>query len=85
MGVELKIGLDVIRSYRRLSYTPWHALAEFVDNSTQAYFDNSKTLKESYKKNGEMLFVGIVYDKDSDLIRVSDNSMGMDEATAIDA
>ena len=41
---ELILGYDVVRSYKRLSYTPWHALAEFVDNSTQAYMDNSDEL-----------------------------------------
>lgn len=89
MSMQIQIGLDVIRSYRRLSYTPWHALAEFVDNSTQAYFDNAARLKQSYNdhpsKNLSGLFVGIVYDRDNDLIRITDNSMGMDEPTLINA
>ena len=37
---QLVLGLDVIRSYKRLSYTIWHAIAEFIDNSTQSYFNN---------------------------------------------
>lgn len=77
MAIELTIGLDVITSYKRLAYTPWHALAEFVDNSTQSYFDNRAVLDESFKKTGEKLDVRIVYDKDKGFLRISDNSIGM--------
>ena len=38
--MDVVIGPEIIRSYKRLSYTPWHALAEFIDNSTQSFFDN---------------------------------------------
>ena len=40
MAIQLIIGPDAITSYRRLAYSPWHAIAEFVDNSTQSHFDN---------------------------------------------
>src|SRR4030043_211989 len=75
--MQLELGLDVIRSYKRLSYTPWHAIAEFVDNSTQSYFDNRSVLDKAYSENGESLEVSIVYDKDSGLIRIADNALGM--------
>lgn len=80
MMLELKIGLDAINSYRRLAYTPWHALAEFVDNSTQAYFDHQGKLDPVFAAEGEVLTVDIVYDKDagdSGVMRISDNSIGM--------
>lgn len=77
MALELKIGLDAINSYKRLAYTPWHALAEFVDNSTQAYFDNQETLDKAFAEEQEILEVSIAYDKDADLLRISDNSIGM--------
>ena len=77
MPLEMRIGLDAITSYRRLAYTPWHALAEFVDNSTQAYFDNKEALDEAYNKEGTRLEVAIVYDKDNGFLRVTDNSIGM--------
>lgn len=77
MALELKIGLDAINSYKRLAYTPWHALAEFIDNSTQAYFDNKDALDEAFKKEGEILEVSIAYDKDAGELRISDNSIGM--------
>src|SRR3989442_10007105 len=76
--LELKIGPDVITSYKRLAYTPWHALAEFVDNSTQAYFNNRKQLDALLKKEQDRLTVSIAYDRGDDLLRIADNSSGMD-------
>ena len=76
--MELLIGLDAISSYRRLAYTPWHAIAEFVDNSTQAYFDNINILnKEFEKEKTKTLLVAITYDRDDEILRVVDNSIGM--------
>jgi Histidine kinase-, DNA gyrase B-, and HSP90-like ATPase len=76
--MKLELGLDVLRSYKRLPYKPWHALAEFVDNSTQAYFNNRDVLDKVYEAEGSTLEVSIVYEKDGDgLIRISDNAMGM--------
>jgi hypothetical protein len=75
--VRLQFGLDAIRNYRRLSYKPWYALAEFVDNSTQSYFNNEAALKKAYKAKGEKLSVRIVYDRNEGFIRISDNAMGM--------
>jgi len=77
MTISLQVGSDVIRSYRRLAYTPWHALAEFVDNSTQSYFDNRAPLDAALGFKGEGFEVRIVYDRDNGTIRISDNAMGM--------
>ena len=77
MAVQLELGLQVIHSYKRLSYSPWHALAEFVDNSTQSYFNNEDALQEAYAREGVPLTVSIVYARDTGLIRISDNAMGM--------
>ena len=77
MAIQLQLGLEVIKNYKRLSYTPWHAIAEFVDNSTQSYFDNKKALDKAYAESNEKLEVSIVYDKDEGLLRVTDNAMGM--------
>ena len=55
MTIELLIGLDVISSYKRLAYTPWHAIAEFVDNSTQSFFDNMEDLGKQLESEEEKL------------------------------
>lgn len=76
--MEIQLGLDIINSYKRLSYSPWHALAEFVDNSTQSYFNNKSVLDELFEIDKENLKVDIIYDSAGDgLVRISDNSIGM--------
>jgi histidine kinase/DNA gyrase B/HSP90-like ATPase len=76
--MKLELGLDVLLSYKRLPYTAWHALAEFVDNSTQSYFNNKDVLDKVLASEGTSLEVSIVYEKDgAGLLRVSDNAMGM--------
>lgn len=82
MAMHLQIGLDAISSYKRLAYTPWHAIAEFVDNSTQSYFDHRVELDPAFADLAESLQVTIAYDKDYDggtgFLRIADNAMGMD-------
>lgn len=79
--MKLGLGLDVLRSYKRLPYKPWHALAEFVDNSTQSYFNNKDALDTAYQSDEIGLEVSIVYEKDGDgLIRITDTAMGMTRA-----
>jgi len=77
--MKLEIGLDAIGSYKRLAYTPWHALAEFVDNSTQSYFDHQDELDPVLQADGEGLTVSIVYEKDqgTGFLRITDNALGM--------
>ncbi len=77
----MKFGIEnnVISSYKRLSYEAWYAFAEFVDNSTQAYFDNKKVLDMVYQATGKKLEIYITYNRDADFIEIKDNSIGMDE------
>jgi hypothetical protein len=77
----MKFGIEntVISSYRRLSYEAWYAFAEFVDNSTQAYFDNRKELDKIFSASGRKLEIHITYNRDEDFIEIKDNSIGMDE------
>lgn len=78
MTIKLVIGPNAITSYRRLAYTPWHALAEFVDNSTQSYINNQTALDQQMQTEDEkVLSVSIAYDGNNDYLRVVDNAMGM--------
>lgn len=78
MSMQLIVGPDAITSYRRLDYSPWHAIAEFVDNSTQSYFDNRDVLDQHMKhEEDKILNVSVVYDRSNDFLRVADNAMGM--------
>ena len=77
MSLNFVIENDVILSYRRLSYTHWHALAEFVDNSTQAYFNFKTELDTRLREEGERLEVRITYDRNANELCITDNSIGM--------
>ena len=77
--MKFEIENNVIASYKRLSYDAWFAFAEFVDNSTQSYFDNKIKLDKSFAKNNEKLKVTINYNANDDSISIIDNSIGMNE------
>lgn len=79
INMKFEIENNVIASYKRLSYDAWFAFAEFVDNSTQAYFDNKELLDKIFSTTGEHLRVVIEYDPQADLITITDNSIGMSE------
>lgn len=74
--VSLTVGPEAIAGYRRLPYKQWYALAEFIDNSTQAYFDNKEILDGVLAEEEEPLTITIVTES-SRLIRISDNAIGM--------
>lgn len=80
--MQLQLGPEIISSYKRLAYKPWYALAEFVDNSTQAYFNNATALNKVYIETRSKLTVEIVVGTDAkgDFIRISDNSIGMSKS-----
>jgi hypothetical protein len=88
--LTLNLENNALLAFKRLPYKPWYAIAEFVDNSTDAYFrkENRKALDEAFKNakpgDDKLLRVSVVHDKDARLLRISDNSMGMnaDELTA---
>ena len=73
-----KIGPEIVLSYKRLSYTPAYALAEFVDNSTQAYSLHQEQLDAVYETEGNILTVSIEWA--SSFVKITDNSIGMSSA-----
>src|ERR1700737_3500655 len=76
--MKLHLGPEIIKSYRRLSYTLWTAIAEFVDNSTQSYFNNRANLDQEFSRSGAKLTVLVEYDSnDGGHLKISDNAMGM--------
>ena len=77
LSIKFEIGLNSISSYKRLAYTPWHAIAEFIDNSTQSYINNKVALNKQLMIEGTTLDIGIVYDRESDKFSIADNAMGM--------
>lgn len=78
--MKLVLGNEAIVAYRRLSYKAWYAFAEFVDNSTQSFFDNRPVLEPVLEKESRDLEVYITYDSVTKTIKIVDNAMGMDGA-----
>lgn len=77
MTILLQIGLNAITSYKRLAYTPWHAIAEFVDNSTQSFFNNRDILESLSQPDQRPLKITIEYSRSEDFLSITDNAMGM--------
>lgn len=75
--IQLVLGYEVIRSYKRLSYREWTALAEFVDNSLESYKTNRNVLDRAFDRERMNLTVRIDYKRPSREIRIEDNAMGM--------
>ncbi|SIN35504.1 ATP-binding protein [Micromonospora cremea] len=83
--MKIVLGNEAIRSWRRLSYKAWYAFAEFVDNSTQSFFDNKEVLKRVLAEEGRQLEVYITYDSKLKVIRIVDNAMGMNEQDLVNS
>ena len=76
--INIRPSTSVYATYKNLKYNPWSAIAEFVDNSTQSFYDNVKILESTKYWGG--LDIEIAYKKDSvygDQLVIIDNAYGM--------
>ncbi|WP_075957742.1 ATP-binding protein [Ornithinimicrobium sp. CNJ-824] len=78
LEVQIQPESDIYSTYKRLSYRPWYALAEFVDNSTQNFYANRGRLEE-VSGRAPMLTIDIFYDRDAGTLSVIDDALGMGE------
>ena len=67
---------SILSVFSRLSYRPWYAIAEFVDNSTQSYISHADILDNS--DDFEKLIVKVKYNADDNTLRITDNAYGME-------
>ncbi|MDW3208915.1 MAG: ATP-binding protein [Reichenbachiella sp.] len=74
---NLNVGTNIISTYKRLSYKPWYAFAEFIDNSTQSYLNNKSALDSAFSES-KCLEVIIDYSRKNSHLSIEDNAMGMD-------
>lgn len=77
--INIRPTTSVYATYKNIRYDPWTAIAEFVDNSTQSYYDNTEKLNSTKYWNG--LAVDIEYKRDKvsgDHLIIKDNAYGMD-------
>ena len=59
-SISLVVGPEAIAGYKRLPYKQWYALAEFIDNTTQSYFDTQNTLDPILKSENEPLTITVI-------------------------
>ena len=56
--INIRPGVGYLSILSAINYTPWHATAEFVDNSIQSYLDNKvklRRLHNNYKLKIDIL------------------------------
>lgn len=78
-SINIRPTTSVYATYKNIRYDPWTAIAEFVDNSTQSYYDNVAKLEATKYWSG--LQVDIEYKRDKvngDYLIIRDNAYGMD-------
>lgn len=78
--INIRPSTSVYATYQRLSYRPWYAIAEFVDNSTQSYFDHRDELnpESPYGRRLPGVRVEVNYDSETDTLIVYDTAYGME-------
>lgn len=82
---DFAVGPRSIGAYSRLSYTMWHALAEFIDNSTQSRTNYGSIIDDVLQQEGNPLIVEITHNRTKRELTIADNSIGMTKADLIEA
>jgi len=75
--ISIRPGVSILSVLRHLNYTPWYALAEFVDNSVQSFLQH-KTALEKAEGSGCRLRVDINVDASPPArLSIRDNAAGI--------
>lgn len=77
--LNIRPDTGVYGTYKRISYEAWTALAEFVDNSTQSFYDHKTELENTkYWKGLEIEIEYIENSFKGDELIIRDNAYGME-------
>ena len=76
LTIDIRPDSGVYGTFRRISYRPWSAIAEFIDNSTQNYFEHKRHIGEMIDAD-PALEIDIVHDPGMKSIVIVDNANGM--------
>lgn len=77
--INIRPTSSVYATYKRLSYQPWTAIAEFVDNSTQSFYDHKEELMAlKYSKGLRITIDYITNEPGGDRIEIYDDAFGME-------
>lgn len=76
MKLNIQPSASILNVFSRLSYKPWYAIAEFVDNSTQSYISHIDEL--SSDPRFDKLIINVTYDAAENTLTIIDNAYGME-------
>ena len=76
LNIDIRPDSGVYGTFRRISYRPWSAIAEFIDNSTQNYFEHKQNIGK-VTGSEPALEIHIAYDSRAKTLAVVDNANGM--------
>jgi len=77
--INIRPTSSVYATYKRLSYQPWTAIAEFVDNSTQSFYDHQEVLMAQKYAQGLKITIDYIDDNvNGDRLEIYDNAFGME-------
>ncbi|MBQ2886711.1 MAG: ATP-binding protein [Alphaproteobacteria bacterium] len=77
--INIRPTSSVYATYKRLSYQPWTAIAEFVDNSTQSFYDHQDELMAVKYNKGLNITINYTTDENGeDCLEIVDNAYGME-------
>ena len=76
LRIDIRPDSGVYSTFRRISYRPWSAIAEFIDNSTQNYFEHKQDIRQITGVE-PALEIDIAYDPRAKTLAIIDNANGM--------
>lgn len=74
--LNIQPAASILNVFSRLSYKPWYAIAEFVDNSTQSYISHAEILDRV--PGFDKLVVSVKYSPITNILTITDNAFGME-------
>ena len=74
-SLDIQPQAGVLGVFSRLNYKPWYAIAEFVDNSTQSFYNHEMELAKSAINS---VTVKVRYDFETNVLTITDDAYGME-------
>ena len=76
LSINIRPDSGVYATFRRIAYRPWSAIAEFIDNSTQNYFEYKQDIGKANRAR-PALEIDVVHDTGAKTLAIIDNANGM--------
>ena len=76
LRIDIRPDSGVYATFRRISYRPWSAIAEFIDNATQNYFEHKENIAK-IAGSTPTLEIDIAYNSRNKTLAIVDNANGM--------